>query len=55
MIKSVRTFALVAVLSFVAVPSMMANRMGCNPHPQVEQTTSVLASAAQAALALLGL
>ena len=33
--KSIRTLAVAAILSFVAAPSLMANRMGCNPHPQV--------------------
>jgi hypothetical protein len=32
---SVRSFALVAVLALIAVPSVKAERTGCNPHPQV--------------------
>ena len=34
MIKSVRTFAFVAVLALVAAPSMKAETMGCNPRPK---------------------
>ena len=33
--KSVRLFALVAAMTFAAAPSMHANQMGTNPHPQV--------------------
>lgn len=41
--KSVRTLALVAVLSLVAAPSMKAERMGGNPRPQAVSTTTVSA------------
>ena len=33
--KSIRLFALVAAMTFAATPSMHAEQMGCNPHPQV--------------------
>ncbi len=35
MSKSVRSIALVAVLSLTAAPAALANQTGCNPHPQV--------------------
>ena len=53
MIKSVRNFALVAVLSLVAAPSLFAEPMGCNPRPP--QGSNAIAAVAQAALALIGL
>ena len=33
--KSIRLFALVAAMTVVSVPSMHAEQMGTNPHPQV--------------------
>lgn len=33
--KSIRLFALVAALTLTIAPSMHAERMGTNPHPQV--------------------
>ena len=33
--KSIRLFALVAAMTFAVVPSMHAEQMGTNPHPQV--------------------
>ena len=38
--KSVRLFALVAVLSLSVAPSLHAEQMGTNPHPQVAHSTS---------------
>jgi hypothetical protein len=38
--KSFRLFALVAVLSLVAAPSLHAERTGTNPHPQVVSVVS---------------
>ncbi len=32
--KSVRSFALVAVLALTVTPAALANQTGCNPHPQ---------------------
>ena len=34
MSKSIRSFVLVATLAVSAVPSLYADRTGCNPHPQ---------------------
>jgi len=33
--KSIRLFALVAVMTLAGVPVMHAEQMGTNPHPQV--------------------
>ena len=38
MSKSLRSFVLVATLAVLAVPSLHADRTGCNPHPQVVAT-----------------
>ena len=38
--KSVRLFALAAVLSLSVAPSLHAEQMGTNPHPQVAHSTS---------------
>lgn len=43
MSKSLRSLVLVALFAVSAVPSLHANRTGCNPHPQVE--TSVMSVA----------
>ena len=55
MIKSVRNFAIVAVLSLVTAPSLMANRMGCNPHPQAVQPSAVVQVIQYGVLAYFGL
>ena len=34
MSKSVRSLALAALLALASVPSLHADRTGCNPHPQ---------------------
>lgn len=39
MTKSFRNIAFAAVLAVVAVPSLHADRTGCNPHPQAVATT----------------
>ena len=33
--NSIRNFALVAVLSLIAAPTMRAERFGTNPHPSI--------------------
>ena len=35
MVKAVRSFALVAVLSLSVTPALQAERGGTNPHPQM--------------------
>lgn len=39
MTKFVRNFVFAAALAVVAVPSLHADRTGCNPHPQVTAPT----------------
>ena len=55
--KSIRTLALLAVLSFAVTPALHANMTGCNPHPQdvAVQSSSVLAAIAYTALSYFGL
>ena len=55
MIKSVRTFAFVAVLALVAAPSMKAETMGCNPRPKSNVIMPTATVAAQVILAYFGL
>jgi hypothetical protein len=33
--KSIRSSALIAILTLAAVPAVRADQTGCNPHPQV--------------------
>lgn len=52
--KSIRSFALVAILAITAVPTMHAGVMGTNPRPQAVQTPSLMSSLGYAILAYLG-
>lgn len=55
--KSFRSLVLVAAVSFVAVPTVHADRMGTNPRPtrQVSQQTSTLQLVAYTVMAYLGM
>ena len=53
--KSIRLFALAAVMSFVAVPSMRAEQMGTNPHPQVTKVAGTWAGFVYTVRSYLGL
>ena len=37
--KSIRSFVLVAIVTFAAAPALHAGRMGTNPRPIAQQTT----------------
>jgi len=52
--KSIRLFALVAVLALTSTPMMYAGRAGCDPHPQAVQT-STLGTAVYTVLSVFGL
>lgn len=39
MSKSFRSFVFIAAIAVFAVPSLRAERTGCNPHPQVATVT----------------
>jgi hypothetical protein len=54
--KSFRFFVLATALSFTVVPGVLAEQMGCNPHPQAAsaRTTSTLQIVAYTVASLLG-
>jgi hypothetical protein len=55
--KSFRFFVLATALSFIVVPGVLAEQMGCNPHPQAASAsaTSTLQIVAYTVASLLGL
>jgi hypothetical protein len=52
--KSIRSFAILAVLSLSVVPGVRAEQWGSNPHPQVVNAPSTL-SIVYTVLSVLGL
>jgi hypothetical protein len=54
MLKSFRFFVLASALSFIVVPGVLAEQLGCNPHPQAV-TTGTLQIIAYTVTSLLGL
>ena len=53
--KSVRTIALMTVLTLTAVPMLKAEPMGTNPRPQEDVPASVWSGFGHGILALLGM
>jgi hypothetical protein len=54
--KSFRSLVLAAAFSFTLVPGLLAEQMGCNPHPQAAaSSTSTLQIVAYTVASLLGL
>ncbi len=54
MVKSIRSFALVAALALTTGPSLHAGVMGTNPRPQAVTAPAILSSVGYAILAYLG-
>jgi hypothetical protein len=55
MMKSIRSYALVAVFALTASPMMYASRTGCDPHPQAVAAPSTFSIIVYTALSYLGL